>query len=407
MKPSYFVLPASFDPGEFLPRYLQNRHDDARYLLSTIVKGLTNHRADDRGCVRLQFDYLRNVMAAHDCTDVVQALIEGGAIERHPYVVGVRSYGYRLGSRFLADTFVRVEVTDRRLLGRLESNRRKHEARQQKLRMPIHDLLCQNQTHLEIHGEAARRVLDGLKPMGKIGQRFLIETIEQKDWRLSVSQYGRVFNNITGLNSDVRRQLHVKGERLECRDICNAQPAFLGQAFVHQSKCTDNGGNGLQSDHPPLYGGQEVFSANDVSTAKYLELVQGGTFNVFFEAELNRRGIAVANPKKRFLVDVLARKSYYPSPVEDLFRDEFPVVWQFIKDFNRGNHAALIRELQRMEAAFVVGVVCQGLAQHWPDVWFLTLHDAVYARERDMARIEAALQAGCDQVGFQLKWKKG
>ena len=46
--------------------------------------------------------------------------------------------------------------------------------------------------------------------------------------------------------------------------------------------------------------------------------------------------------KKRFLVDVLAKRGHYPSAVERAFRAEFPSVYQIVRAINRDDHAAAL-----------------------------------------------------------------
>ena len=40
----YFDLPSRFDPLEFLPKRLETRADDARWLVSTIVRKMASRR---------------------------------------------------------------------------------------------------------------------------------------------------------------------------------------------------------------------------------------------------------------------------------------------------------------------------------------------------------------------------
>lgn len=90
-----FVLPESFDPGEF-PRTpkLRSRFDDARYFISLILRKLARWDVDRLGLVRLHAKHLKSIMYQADYAAVVEALVDGGAAERFPYQVGHRSFGY-------------------------------------------------------------------------------------------------------------------------------------------------------------------------------------------------------------------------------------------------------------------------------------------------------------------------
>ena len=121
MKPLFFTLPESFDPGEFLTTPpLRHRGDDARYFVNLIQTKLA--RGDDEdGWVYLRSGYLKNIMHQPTYAKVRNELREGGATERSCYQVGRHPFGYRLADRFAGDRHVRVPVTDERLIGQWES----------------------------------------------------------------------------------------------------------------------------------------------------------------------------------------------------------------------------------------------------------------------------------------------
>ena len=74
-----FTLPRSFDSAGFLPRHILLCADDARWLVSTILRKMANRDTDPWGWTRLHSTILRRVMGNHTC-DIIRAL-EQGAIE--------------------------------------------------------------------------------------------------------------------------------------------------------------------------------------------------------------------------------------------------------------------------------------------------------------------------------------
>jgi hypothetical protein len=118
--------------------------------------------------------------------------------------------------------------------------------------------------------------------------------------------------------------------------------------------------------------------------------------------------------KRRFLADVLAKKLVvyrcssfdYPSEIEDVFRELFPTVWSFIRQVNRGGckHENLIRELQRWESWLVVetvgGILCD---RH--DGFFVTLHDAIYAKPGFAETVKATFDEVFDRLHFRMRVK--
>ena len=117
-----FALPESFVPEEFLtsPK-LWRRQDDARYFISLILTKTARRDVDERGLVRLHAKHLESIMYQETYSKVIAALRLGGAVERFPYQVGEKSFGFRLSARFVGDKHVRVPATDRRLIARLNA----------------------------------------------------------------------------------------------------------------------------------------------------------------------------------------------------------------------------------------------------------------------------------------------
>lgn len=103
--------------------------------------------------------------------------------------------------------------------------------------------------------------------------------------------------------------------------------------------------------------------------------------------------------KKRFLVDVLAKRGGYPSKIEAAFRDRFPSVYEYIQRTNHEDHGELIRKLQRAEAELVIHSVAPRLVGRIP---FVSLHDALYAPLCDLDTVEEAFHDAFDEQGFTL-----
>jgi hypothetical protein len=225
--PYTFTLPRSFDPSEFLatPR-LQLRADDARWLVSTILRKIANRDTDPWGCVRLDSRILRRIMYAPMVTDVIRAL-EQGAIETTPYCAGIKAKGFRLAKRYLADCCVRRPVVDPRLIGRLEQERQRLDAEDRQSHwLPIHYRLEAEQRRLTID-PAADAILATLPEHTRLCQNVLVSHLRHREFPFSVSSTGRVFNAITGLKRELRRALRIGGEPVGGVDIACAQPALL------------------------------------------------------------------------------------------------------------------------------------------------------------------------------------
>lgn len=401
-----FTLPRSFEPAEFLTSRLQLRADDARWLISTILRKTANRDTDPWGCVRLDSRILRRVMGDQN-PEIIRAL-EQGAIETAGYYAGVKCKGYRLANRYLGDRCVRVPCVDPRLIHRIEQERQRQETEdRQPLWLPIHHALDAEQRRLTID-PAANAILATLPDHCRLCQDVLVSRLRHREYPFSVSTTGRVFNAITGLKRELRRALRIGGEPLGGVDIVCAQPALLALEMTRNTP--SNGLKGAAtykhtaetlspaSPPPVSFPDPDASSARDFDL--FASLVFGGRL---YEYLMEATGFDRDTVKQRFLVDVLAKRGTYPSTVERAFSVGFPSVSTFIRAVNHRDHADLIRRLQGVESWLVVEQVAPRLVGCVPIV---TLHDAIYSTVGNLPAVEEAFQSVFHAIGFSLALKR-
>ncbi len=458
MNPYSFVLPEAFHPGDFLRSPdLIPRRDDARFFVSLIVTKMAQRDLDRRGLAILHAKFLNKVMHKDTCAKVIEALLDGGVVERFGYKVGERSFGYRLCRRYVSGKHIRVPATDPGLIRRLERRCTRYSSELESRMLPVHRALAKLQSRLRIHGDEARSILDRVVETTKyrhqdspervrMCQRILIDDIEQRQFHVNVGTYGRMTNNITSLQREIRTQLHVNGEPLSSLDLSCAQPAFITRLIAdtgimpnatnadpvnadpanahdeatarNQPQAKQGTGNETKQDQQPsIYDSEKndpflanpkVLGERDGGKLQFQQLVETGELYDCLLANLQLRGIETARQKikKRVLVDVIARGKRYPASDEEIaFREMFPWVSRFIRDFNRLDHGNLIRELQRRESNLVIEVVCADLVARFPEMFMITLHDAVYVRPGDVHRVEQAFEREFDRVGCRMRLK--
>jgi len=234
-----FTLPRSFIPADCLPMRLLTRADDVRWLVSTIVRKTAYKDVDPWGCVRLHTDVMRRVMGPNTIAAIVKTLEAGGAIETAPYYSGVKCKGYRLAARFLGDRCVSVPATDPRLIDRIEAERLRQQQDEQRSRWkPIHFMLDDEQRHVTVTADA-NEILDGLPEHTRLCQDVLLANIRRRQYPMSVSTTGRVFNAITGIKRELRPTLRLDGAPMGSVDIRCAQPALLAMMLRAKSPPAD------------------------------------------------------------------------------------------------------------------------------------------------------------------------
>ncbi len=399
----WLTLPASYEPQEFLPPSMANRHDDARWLMHQIVRKTTFRETDRRGFARLDSRILRHTMDHRAVARIIELHEAGGAITTDPHIAGVRTTGFMLGERYLDDRHTRVLVTNRRLLVNIEREheRMKEEAPKKQWRQ-IHWDLDRAQYAVTVAPEIDDMLL-ALPPTTLLSQDILVGMLKRRQLPFSVSSTGRVFNGVTSLKRTLRPGLRINGQHHAQVDIRNAQPGFLGlliqrncAATNSQKRCNDLYNiKGLPLRIPCLSLSRVPTLGPDFSL--YQRVVGCGRLYDFL-SEIS--GLPKSTVKTRFIVDVLAREKNYPSEVEDVVRATFPSVYDTIKDANRFDHASLIRDLQQTEAAVVIDGVCPKLLKR--GCHFATIHDAVLCPADEIAAVSAAFHETFRELGCEF-----
>ena len=230
-----FLLPASFDPLEFLPGRRMLDADPVRWLMSTILRKTADRAVDLWGCVRLDAMILRRVLGRRS-SEIARALESGGAIETAAHRSGDRCKGYRLAQRYLGDRCVRVQCVEPHLLARLDAEQRRLEAQDTRSAwQPIHHALDAQQRALSIDARAADAILDGLPPHTRLCQDVLAGDLRRRAFRFSVGMTGRVFNSITSLKRELRGAVRLAGQPMGNVDLVCSQPALLAVEMLRET----------------------------------------------------------------------------------------------------------------------------------------------------------------------------
>ena len=199
-----------------------------------------------------------------------------------------------------------------------------------------------------------------------------------------------------------------EGSSSRTLDIVNSQPALLAVLIGQRG----NGSGGRRARREWRAAGRRASSeAGSVSiydrrgfsslegVGHYRALATAGRL---YEHLMAKTGMPRGAVKKGLLRDVFGKRGSYPSPLEDAFRASFPGVHQLIRWFNRDDHAALLRELQRVESDLVIHRVGHRL-QELRCTGCISLHDAVFCSRRDIGTVERAFHDVCDASGLPLK----
>jgi hypothetical protein len=415
-------VPASFDAGDVLPDRLSKRRDDANWFVDTILRKAACDDVDAFGYVRLHSGILQRVMSKRHYTTVVDVLVEAGTVDPPaPYYAGIKSKGFRISEKHLSERFKIIEPRDRHLIKRIQREWERISQHQRERWLPIHHELERMQRGLTIMPEADL-ILGDLPPTARLCQDVLVANIRDRNFKLTVSNTGRVFNAVTGLKRELRGVLRLHGEPIGGVDIRCAQPALLAllmrlregenvrtyiQILLDLLRQDDLRRQGVSG----LTGLTLALSADAPSPSTDLglfeDLVFTGTLYEALVSDCLRAGVQMPGEprewiKKALLRDVLAKRGYYPSQFERVLSEVFPSVYAFVRWINRANHAELILTLQRLESWLVIEQVAPRLVDR-ADI--ISLHDALYGRMSEIPVILSTFRETLKNLGLRLALK--
>lgn len=101
------------------------------------------------------------------------------------------------------------------------------------------------------------------------------------------------------------------------------------------------------------------------------------------------------------------RGAEYPSDVEDKFRGVFPTICGLIRRINKNGweYENVIRELRRAELRLAIETVTAGLVSRIPDVFVITLHDAIYTTDASIGDVVNEFEAATGNISFRMWFK--
>ena len=221
-RPRSFYNPVGFDPAEVLPLHLHRYADYARLFLHVLYSQRVFKDLKDE-FVPLKAAYLRRFFPSNEVYKQVRdALLESETIicdgvcyqadtltwrnhnDRHR---GGKCFGYKLGPRWEGVRHERVTLTAKPLL---KSITKVNKARETEIVTLPHRHIWHCLQDITIDHAAAVQELDALmvdaspeEIDGYTGQRMICDGISNGDFFWHVCHFGRVYNNVTGLEEVV------------------------------------------------------------------------------------------------------------------------------------------------------------------------------------------------------------
>jgi hypothetical protein len=184
---------------------------------------------------------------------------------------------------------------------------------------------------------------------------IMITKITDMDIFTKFDKHGRFHTNFTNLRKGIRNQyLRIDGEPITGLDIKTSQPFFLCQILK-----------------------KEWLINNDPEIKKFIQIVERGDLYTYFRDKYPLKFVDRAAVKPmifKCLFDKRKNVHHY----KQLFRGEFPTVYEFIVNYKVNYGEYLWQTLQRMESHFIFNTVYPAIINQLQDIKLFSVHDSLH-----------------------------
>lgn len=351
-----------------------------QYLIHLII----SHKQDKHPIAYslLNMGYMLNVVPR--AGEYLNFLKEKGIIEWINHRAGRNSRLYRLVYEGKVEFRA---ITDKRLIYRIERNRRVIKKRNSKKYPVLNGYINQ----VQIDYEAAIKTIEStyLKNIEKAyakaeGRRTFslaeIDRIQSGEIYIKCNKTnGRLDSNYTRLPSELIQHLTIKGKPMVEIDIKNSQPFFAACVF-NPTPEIKNLINRFFGHYFTIYiKSLQLAECEDFKL--YASLVTNGNFYPFFMEKFKENGIEVRDrdelKKQLFIVFFGKNNACKYNPAARLFKFLFPNVQKLFDVIKKDNYNQLAILLQRIESYTILERVAKNIIEDLPGLPFLTRHDSI------------------------------
>lgn len=281
------------------------------------------------------------------------------------YCVSKKTRTYRLNVSMLHDR-IRVDVTDKFLLKKYSREwitKTLVDMFDSPIEPDLRQTLIDDLYHVRINHKEACAWVEAEKASGLMDDakysknKHSIDCINSGHLFYKFDSYGRMHTNFTVLKKHARTNfLTIDGLPLDEIDINNSQPFFLGVLIRNELT--------------------EERISNEIEL--YIDTVNNGLLydelTDRYPGELKTRKDA-----KMMVYKVLFGVNCDRAPESKMFRDSFPAVYDFIKEYKKlnGDYKRLSHELQRLESNFIFNNVARRVKDAFPHIRLFTVHDSI------------------------------
>jgi len=391
--------------------------EGALWLGHCVYTGLADDaRCQDTGRVPLKAEYLRSVIGRHHLEAVRQAALRAGYVDRdRSYRAGDHSQAYWILPPYDRVRLLRREITNSGLRHNIrkwrEARRRETWQRIQRNETPVDAAVCEHlwRNLQRVWVDTALNSGNGLPPVHQVA----VEHIREGELWFTVDDYGRIHTNLTNLPKTLRRYLAVDGNSLTNVDISESQPLFMGLALSKSNSTPEAAWKGATSsegrqgtpfhmmdntmmDKNPQLGGEIDRGRLPSDLRRYLQLCEA---RGLYQSVADRLGRTREEAKRGIMV-VFFDKPSHRNAVSAVLDGMFPTVMEAVRWFKREDYRRLAHFAQRIESAFMFGLVIPRVMELRPDLFVATIHDSILTTAGDAESVRQVMRDAFARVGL-------
>ena len=353
------------------------------FILSTVfltrVKNKNNTKED---FLPINVDTARTIISQRKTVEILKDLVKWNILECDKIrIYGSKSYGYRYhtSSYSYSDTFYKLKLTDKLMIKKITNWKEKQRA-EAIAAGEDYNHLFEFIWNIDIkYKQAIDFVEKNYMPFTKEyeARKLMIELINDRDIFFKVDKKGkRAHTNLTNLASDLRQFIRYDGKKLAQVDLKNSQPFLF---------------NLLIKDLIDYSNQAQVDEYN-----KFKKLTEEGKF---YEFLMDAFGIENTNEEKRkeFKKFFFGRVFFDVNrsvlkKEEKLFKDLFPTIFGFIRQFKEEDYKNLAIKLQRAESNIIINDCIRRIRIERPLMFVATIHDSIVCEPYNLVYVQGIIE---------------
>jgi len=354
---------------------------------------------------RLKAEYIKHLLG-RNYVDIVSALLDHNIIETdNQYIVGEKSKDYWIADSFMTKielediyTMEEIIINDFNTYVKLEKEYKLNKEKFPELLDTLDSIEFDYSAALNWFANLDTNTYfiksDGSFNTNKFNCYYrMINDINEKKWIIVEDEKtGRIFNTFNLVKRELREFCYINGEQLVCSDLKSSQPYFLASYLLKLYP--------VNSEVIRLF---DVIKNDDIYNyclTRYTELKGDNLYNEYCSKELKMitKAITNRNDSKVQFVKLLFKGNKGSAAFEIVFKNDFPFIYNAIKELKKENKNELAIQLQSTESDVFISTY-KHLSKNGIDC--LPVHDSIYVKKSDYDVMLKTLKNEFDKQGFK------